>query len=85
MRMGPVGRLATGGSNRCYSSSRKRASSVRVEAPLDGVELRAFVASMLTAPHRWHIVNTSSEAGLVEAQSGFLYRRERSGRAVESA
>ncbi|WP_236794242.1 SDR family oxidoreductase [Amycolatopsis sp. GM8] len=34
---------------------------------------QTFVPGMVAAPHRCHIVSTSSEAGLVEAGSGFLY------------
>ncbi|GAA5086895.1 NAD(P)-dependent dehydrogenase (short-subunit alcohol dehydrogenase family) [Thermocatellispora tengchongensis] len=42
---------------------------------LDGVYngIQTFVPGMLASPRRCHVVNTSSEAGLVEAGSGFLY------------
>lgn len=35
--------------------------------------IQTFVPAMLTSPHRCHVVNTASEAGLLEAGSGFLY------------
>lgn len=35
--------------------------------------IQTFVPAMLDSPRRCHVVNTSSEAGLVEAGSGFLY------------
>ncbi|WP_432841379.1 SDR family oxidoreductase [Dactylosporangium sp. CA-092794] len=42
---------------------------------LDGVYngIQTFVPGMLASPRRCHVVNTASEAGLVEAGSGFLY------------
>ncbi len=42
---------------------------------LDGVYngIQTFVPGMLASSRRCHVVNTSSEAGLVEAGSGFLY------------
>ncbi|SFJ43769.1 SDR family oxidoreductase [Amycolatopsis sacchari] len=35
--------------------------------------IEAFLPGMIASPLRCHIVNTSSEAGLLEARSGFLY------------
>ena len=35
--------------------------------------IQTFVPGMLASPRRCHVVSTSSEAGLVEAGSGFLY------------
>ncbi len=35
--------------------------------------IQTFVPQMLASPRRCHVVSTSSEAGLVEAGSGFLY------------
>lgn len=35
--------------------------------------IQTFVPAMIASPQRCHVVSTSSEAGLVEAGSGFLY------------
>lgn len=44
---------------------------INLEGVYNGIQ--TFVPQMLASPHACHIVNTSSEAGLVEAGSGFLY------------
>lgn len=50
---------------------------VNLTACYNGIQL--FLPAMLEAPTRCHIVNTSSEAGLVEAGSGFLYHASKYG------
>ncbi|MEV5412259.1 SDR family NAD(P)-dependent oxidoreductase [Thermopolyspora sp. NPDC052614] len=44
---------------------------INLEGVYNGIQ--TFVPAMLTSPRRCHIVNTASEAGLLEVGSGFLY------------
>lgn len=44
---------------------------INLEGVYNGIQ--TFVPGMIAAPRRCHIVNTSSEAGLAEGGSGFLY------------
>jgi NAD(P)-dependent dehydrogenase (short-subunit alcohol dehydrogenase family) len=44
---------------------------INLEGVYNGIQ--TFVPQMISSPRRCHVVNTSSEAGLVQAGSGFLY------------